>query len=82
MPRDPKDAESEKYLRREFNRRLIDLGQADLRVMHGVAYIRGVVKPLPGGSSELKKVVTDICQHLRGTGKIRDYSIDAIFRDA
>ena len=54
---DPADVAGNKALRREFSRRMIDITQADLRVTHGVAYIRGAIKPIKGGPTDMRKEV-------------------------
>lgn len=76
---DPKDVEATKIVRREFNRRAIDITMADIRVMHGVAYIRGTIKPMRGGGDP-KSEVELIVRALRTKPEIRDVVVDATFR--
>ncbi|MBV6457082.1 MAG: hypothetical protein HONBIEJF_00189 [Fimbriimonadaceae bacterium] len=76
---DPKDVEATKLVRREFNRRAIDTTMADIRVMHGVVYIRGTIKPMRGGGDP-KGEVELIVRVLRTKPEIRDVVVDATFR--
>jgi hypothetical protein len=77
---DPLDVRASKYLRSEFGKKLIDVTQADVRVLHGVAYIRGVVKPIVGGPSDLKSALNTACTGLRQKGTIKDYVLDCVYR--
>jgi len=77
---DPKDVEATKLLRREFNRRQVDLTLADLRVSHGVAYIRGTLRPMRGAEGDLHSTVEHICKALRARPEFRDIVVDATFR--
>lgn len=77
---DPNDVRASKYLRSELGRKMIDVSQADVRVSHGVAYIRGVVKTIPGGPVDLKAAMTTLCEGLRQKGHIKDLVIDCAFR--
>lgn len=40
------DAESTRMVQRELNRRYIDWSQIDVRVIHGVVYLRGIMRRL------------------------------------
>ncbi len=77
---DPKDVQAAKYLRSELGKKLIDVTQADVRVMHGVAYIRGVVKPIKGGPTDLKPALATAMNGLRQKGIIKDIVIDCSYR--
>lgn len=77
---DPADVIANKALRREFSRRMIDITQADLRVTHGVAYIRGAIKPIKGGPADIRKEVELIARILRTQAGIKDVVIDCAFR--
>ncbi len=77
---DPKDVQASKYLRSELGKKLIDVGQADVRVMHGVAYIRGVVKSIPGGPPDVKVAINQVAQNLRQKGIVKDIVIDCAYR--
>ncbi len=78
---DPADVAANKALRREFSRRMIDITQADLRVTHGVAYIRGAIKPIKGGPTDIRKEVELIARLLRTQAGIKDVVIDCAFRN-
>jgi len=77
---DPVDVRASKYLRSELGRKMIDVTQADVRVMHGVAYIRGVVRTIPGGPTELKSAIQLACDGLRQKGMLKDVVIDCAYR--
>lgn len=77
---DPADVRASKYLRSEMGRKMIDVTQADVRVAHGVAYIRGVVRTMPGGPTELKSAMITCCDGLRQKGMIKDVVIDCAYR--
>lgn len=74
---DPKDIEANKIVRREFNKRQLDITLADLRVSHGVVYVRGVIKSLPGTSADAKTEVEHIVHLLKLRPEIRDVIIEA-----
>lgn len=76
---DHKDVEVTKLVRREFNRRMIDVTMADVRVSHGVVYIRGTIKPMRGGGDPRHELEI-ITRALRSRPEIRDVVVDAIFR--
>ena len=78
---DPKDVEGTKIVRREFNKRAIDTSRADIRVMHGVAYIRGQLMKMRGAEGSLKESVEHICKALRSRPEIRDVVVDAVMRE-
>lgn len=76
---DPKDVETTKIVRREFNRRALDTTLADIRVSHGVVYIRGTIRPMRG-AADAKSTVELIARALRTRPEVRDVVIDATFR--
>ena len=78
---DPKDAETTRFVRREFSKHAIDTTLADIRVMHGVVYIRGTLRP-DGASRhlDLREDVERICRGIRVKAQIRDVVLDASFR--
>ncbi len=77
---DPADAAATKLLRREFSRKPIDITNADLRVSHGVAYVRGVVKSMKGADMSVKEMMDHISKALRGRPEFKDVVIDCIIR--
>lgn len=77
---DPNDVRATKYIRSELGKKLIDVTQADVRVMHGVAYIRGVVKPVVGGPTDLKAAMQTAAQGLMAKRIVKDVVIDCAFR--
>ena len=77
---DANDVSATKMLRREFARRPIDISAADLRVSHGVAYVRGVLKPMKGASAPMQEMIDHISKALRSRSEFRDVVIDCIIR--
>ena len=73
---DPKDIEGTKLVRREFNKRAIDTSRADIRVMHGVAYVRGSVGLMRGAEGSIDEMLEQISKCLRARPEIRDVVID------
>ncbi|MGE0001320.1 MAG: hypothetical protein AB7F50_09605 [Fimbriimonadaceae bacterium] len=77
---DPNDVRASKQLRSELGKKLIDVSQADVRVMHGVAYIRGVVRTMVDGPTDLKVALHQVANALRQKGIVKDVVIDAAYR--
>lgn len=67
--------------RREFNKRPIDLTRADIRVSHGVVYVRGQLSLMRGAEGSLRELVEQCSKALRTRPEIRDVVIDAILRE-
>ena len=75
------DVRGTKTARSELGRRGIDTTLCDVRVMHGVCYIRGSLRAdrsanIPDLRTEMEK----IAKILRTKAEIKDVVIDAIFR--
>lgn len=66
-------------VRRELNRRTLDCTALDVRVSHGVVTLRGVVKPMRGGSGDPRGDIEIVCRTLRSRG-VRDIVTDIIYR--
>lgn len=78
---DKTDIDATKRARREFTKHHIDITRADLRVLHGVLYLRGVVQSEGGASYEDVKVETErIGRIIRQLQGIRDVVIDVQYR--
>lgn len=77
---DPHDVETTRLVRREFNRRAIDMTMADIRVSHGVVYIRGTVRTVRGGIADPHSEVDLIARNLRTHPDIREVVVDCAFR--
>lgn len=66
-----------------FGKRGIDVSQADLRVMHGVLYVRGVVSGMRGfdfGQLSLSESVDQVANILRKRPDVRDVSLSCYFK--
>lgn len=79
---DPHDVELTKLARREFIKHRIDLSLADIRVSHGVVYLRGVVCREKGSTYEdihhETERVTRIIRHMPG---VRDIVVECTYRN-
>jgi hypothetical protein len=75
------DIRNRKRIRAEFTKRPLDITGMDLQVLHGVVYLRGVIKGLKGGAgvrTELEHVVTAI----RQLNLARDVIVQATIRES
>lgn len=78
---DPADVAANKTLRKEMSKRMIDITSADLRVTHGVAYIRGSLKTIKGGPQDLRSEMEIVRRILTGgRSGIKEVIIDCTFR--
>ena len=77
---DVNDVRGLRLARAELSKRGIDTMRADLRVMHGVLYIRGTVTPLAGHYCEdVKTEIEHIVHVLRQRAEIKDVIIDCSY---
>jgi hypothetical protein len=77
MAHDPKDVDSLRHVRTELSKRGIDTSRADVRVMHGVCHIRGVVIPTKDATFEDIRLEMEHIRHiLRQKPGIRDVVLD------
>ena len=60
---DINDVRGTKYARTAFARRGIDISMADVRVMHGVCFVRGKLRPMP--KWDIRHVEAE-CQKIAG----------------
>mgnify|MGYP000975445896 CR=1 FL=1 len=77
---DPTDVAATKMVRRELNKRMIDVNLADIRVMHGVCYIRGVVRAIKGGPQDVRAEIELLGRVLMNARRIRDCVVDVVVR--
>lgn|GEM_PF-1506450 len=73
------DAEDTRMVQREIGRRHIDTSLLDVRVMHGVVYLRGVVRKVRGYDIDLQKEMEIIRTLLRQKAGIREVVTDVRF---
>jgi hypothetical protein len=67
------DKHANKLVRSVFNKRGVDLSQTDLRVSHGVVYIRGIIKFIKGRETENPAhAMGQVIKALRQQPEIRD----------
>ncbi|HVL38674.1 MAG TPA: hypothetical protein VM328_04705 [Fimbriimonadaceae bacterium] len=78
---DPNDVAATKLLRTTMVKHNIDLTLADLRVSHGVAYIRGsVAAQRNSGITDIRTEIEKIARILRQRPGIRDVVVDCRYR--
>jgi hypothetical protein len=67
------DAEMTRSVRREISRRYVDTNNVDVRVIHGIVYLRGWIDRLRGYESmSLVEELEIILRILRGRPGVRD----------
>lgn len=75
------DVHGLRLVRTELSKRGIDTSRADVRVMHGVCYIRGIVDTDPGSTiPDLHTEMEHIRHILRQKPNIRDVVLDCQYR--
>lgn len=75
------DVRGTKHARSELAKRGIDTTLADIRVMHGVVYIRGSVKAQRGAAfTDLRAEMELIARVLRQRAEIKDVVLDCSYR--
>ncbi len=71
------DVRVAKEVRRELSRKMMDINQADVRVMYGVAYLTGIVRAHKGGSGDLKSDLQQVANTLISKRIVKDFVIQA-----
>ena len=66
------DAEMTRMVRREISRRYVDAANVDVRVLHGIVYLRGYLDRLRGHDTDLHGELDIILRILRQKSGIRD----------
>jgi hypothetical protein len=75
------DVRGTKSARSEIGRRGIDVTQADVRVMHGVCYVRGAVKAIRGSNiPDIRVEMEKVAKILRQKPEIKEVILDCIYR--
>lgn len=77
---DPNDVAGTKAVRRELSKRNFDTTMADLRVTHGVAYIRGSIRMIKGGNPDIKAELEIVAKVLRTNPFIKEVVVDCSIR--
>ncbi len=77
---DPKELEATRMARKEFTKRPLDISRCDIRVMHGVVYVRGQIGLMRGGEGSVDEYLEQIKKILRAKPEIRDVVVDASVR--
>ena len=79
---DPTDVFATKLVRREFNKHLVNVTMADIRVAHGTVFIRGVVHAQRGAHyHDVEEEVKRIVRILRQRPEIRDVVLDCTYKN-
>ena len=74
------DVRARKKIRSQFIKRRIDITGLNLQVMHGVAYFRGVLKPIKGGPTDLREEMMLISKVIQKAGLVKSVVVDCAFR--
>lgn len=75
------DAETTRMVRAQIFRRYIDSSMLDVQVMHGIVYVRGIVRPLRShGEVDLEHEIEIITHMLRTKPGVRDVVWEAVTR--
>lgn len=78
---DPHDIENTKLCRKEFVKHRIDIGQCDIRVSHGVVYLRGIVRCEKGATyGDVEEETLRIARLIRQRPFVRDVVVDVMYR--
>lgn len=78
---DPNDIIATKLTRREFNKHLVDVTQADIRVSHGTVVIRGTIQQQRGAHyADVEEETKRIVRILRQRPEVRDVVLDVTYR--
>jgi hypothetical protein len=79
---DPTDVLATKLTRREFNKHLVDVTQADIRVSHGTVFVRGTIQAQRGSHyHDVEEECQRIIRILKQRPEIRDVIIDVTYRN-
>jgi len=77
MASNESDRLATKLARSVLAKRGIDVSRCDMRVTHGVCYIRGLVRPMPGVViPDLKAEMENVAKALRAKQDIRDVVLE------
>jgi hypothetical protein len=80
--RDHNDVRANKMTRSEFGRRGVDMMLAEVQVIHGIVYLRGIVQRTKSGEyDDLKVEVAHIARLLRQKPEVRDVVVDVTYRE-
>ncbi len=74
------DIRNRKRIRSEFTKRPLDITGMDLQVLHGVVYVRGVIKSIKG-SAGAKTELDYVVKAIRQLNLAKDVVIDCAVRD-
>lgn len=78
---DPNDVAGTKLARKEFGRHCFDTTSADIRVSHGVVYVRGILKKMKSATfADAQEETQKVARILRLRPMIRDVVVDVTYR--
>jgi hypothetical protein len=79
---DAKSARGLRSTRVEFSKRGIEIGRADLTIVHGTLYIRGLVSVIRGAKIlDLRSEVDVVAKVMRQKPEIKNVIVDCQYRD-
>jgi hypothetical protein len=77
---DVNDVRGLRVARAELSKRGIDTVRADVRMMHGILYLRGLICTMPGSAvSDIQSEVEHIAHILRQKPEIRDVILECTY---
>ena len=79
---DINDVRSTKYARSAFTKRGIDITMAEVRVMHGVCFVRGKLKPMPKWSiPSVEKEAENIAKMIRRQPEVKECVLECTYQE-
>ena len=77
---DAKDVRALRLARTEFHKHGVNVERADIRVLHGILYIRGYVEPQRGSMiHDMKHDMETLARVLRQKSDIREVVLDCTY---
>ena len=80
---DINDVRATKGARNSFGKRGIDLQMADVRVQHGVCFVRGMLKALPKWNIEsIEKEAMVVANMIKRMPEVKEVVLECSYREA
>lgn len=75
------DLRASKFVRALFARRGLDVSRCDVRVTHGICYVRGMVQKIGGiNIPDMDAEIENLAKVIRGRSEIRDVVLEVTVR--
>ncbi|MBI1757238.1 MAG: hypothetical protein HYR64_09050 [Fimbriimonas ginsengisoli] len=79
---DINDIRGTKYARTAFSKRGIDISNADVRVQHGICFVRGLLKPMPRWNiNSVKAECEHIASIIRRSEVVKDVVLECTYKE-